>query len=97
MRKGRCPTLGVLSGPKCGVGAVEASSQWEALGSAAEATPHSQATQRSGCLYSSLVSNWLRAAQVGVFAPPYFCRVAFADGEKDLRRRVVDAGGWELA
>lgn len=38
MRKGRCPTLGVLSGPKCGVGAVEASSQWEALGSAAEAT-----------------------------------------------------------
>lgn len=23
--------------------------------------------------------------------------VAFADGEKDLRRRVVGAGGWELA
>lgn len=37
----------------------------------------------------------MRAAQVGVFAPPYFCRVAFADGEKDLRRRVVLAvGNW---
>lgn len=35
--------------------------------------------------------------QVGVFAPPHLCRVAFADGEKDLRRRVVGAGGWELA
>ena len=76
---------------------MEASSQWEALGSAAESMPHSQVTQRSGYLYSTLVSNWLRAAQVGVFTPPHFCRAAFADEEKDLRRRVVDAGGWELA
>lgn len=88
---------GVLSQALNAVGAVEASSQWEALGSAAEATPHSQATQRSGCLYSSLVSNWLRLLQVGLFCSHYFCQVAFADGEKDLRRRVVDAGGWELA
>lgn len=54
-------------------------------------------------LQSTLASNWLRAARVGVFAPWHFCpalckdRVASAAEEEDLRRRAADAGSWESA